>query len=185
MNSKKGQASLEYLSTYTWAILVMIIFIGVLIYFDLFSAEKYTSQHCTFDANFFCHDYIIERDKDETNKFNMWLLLQNNMDREIFINKTKLLDNNYEEIACYSLKIYCRFNETNHYAQALPSNQRVSLVDPTKQWMPTRLCMLEFKLCDKLVPKGDKEEINVELNFSGEGKSATHLSYGSIYTNVK
>jgi len=41
---KKGQAAMEFLMTYGWAILAAVIAIGVLAYFGVFNPGKYTSN---------------------------------------------------------------------------------------------------------------------------------------------
>ena len=41
MYKKKGQAAMEFLMTYGWAILAAVVVIGVLAYFGVFSPGKY------------------------------------------------------------------------------------------------------------------------------------------------
>ncbi len=48
--SKKGQAAMEFLMTYGWAILVVIAAIGALAYFDVFSADNLLPETTTFAA---------------------------------------------------------------------------------------------------------------------------------------
>jgi len=49
---KKGQAAMEFLMTYGWAILVAIIAIGVLAYYGVFSPGKFVSSAATVNAPF-------------------------------------------------------------------------------------------------------------------------------------
>jgi len=56
---KKGQAAMEFLMTYGWAILAAIIAIGVLAYFGVFSPGKYMPNACTLNAPFGCDDYKV------------------------------------------------------------------------------------------------------------------------------
>ncbi len=53
--NKKGQAALEFLMTYGWAILAAIIVIGVLAYFGVFSPGRYAPQACAVTAPFYCN----------------------------------------------------------------------------------------------------------------------------------
>ncbi|NQU98895.1 hypothetical protein HQ533_05505 [Candidatus Woesearchaeota archaeon] len=179
--NSKAQAAVEYLINYSWAFLTLLIFIGVLMYFDVFNAERYATQYCIFDANFFCNDYSIEADTD---KFNMRVLLQNNMNKEVVINQTMLRDENGQEIICADLKIYCRFNEIVTSATATPSNVKVVTTKPEK-WIPTRLCKLDFQECDMQVFSGTKERISIRLNFSGVNNTQTHLSQGVVFASVQ
>jgi uncharacterized protein (UPF0333 family) len=56
---KKGQAAMEFLMTYGWAILAAIIAIGVLAYFGVFSPGKYMPNACTLNAPLGCDDYRV------------------------------------------------------------------------------------------------------------------------------
>lgn len=56
--NKKGQAALEFLLTYSWAILVVIVIIGALAYFGVLNPENFIPEKCTFTAGFACDDYV-------------------------------------------------------------------------------------------------------------------------------
>jgi hypothetical protein len=56
---KKGQAAMEFLMTYGWAILAAIIAIGVLAYFGVFSPGKYMPDACTINAPLGCDDHKV------------------------------------------------------------------------------------------------------------------------------
>lgn len=49
---KKGQAAMEFLMTYGWAILAAIIAIGVLAYYGVFSPEKFVSASTVVNSPF-------------------------------------------------------------------------------------------------------------------------------------
>lgn len=53
MVNKKGQAAMEFLMTYGWAILAAILAIGVLAYFGVFTPGKYTSGSSLVTAPFY------------------------------------------------------------------------------------------------------------------------------------
>ncbi|MEN9626747.1 MAG: hypothetical protein RL557_1075 [archaeon] len=53
MMKKKGQAAMEFLMTYGWAILAAVIAIGVLAYFGVFTPGKYTSGNALVTAPFY------------------------------------------------------------------------------------------------------------------------------------
>ncbi len=52
---KKGQAAMEFLMTYGWAILAAVIVIGVLAYFGVFSPSTYVPNQCVVSAPFGCN----------------------------------------------------------------------------------------------------------------------------------
>lgn len=51
--NKKGQAAMEFLMTYGWAILAAVIAIGVLAYFGVFSPGKYISGNAVVNPPFY------------------------------------------------------------------------------------------------------------------------------------
>jgi len=56
---KKSQAALEFLTTYGWAFLVILIMIGTLAYFGILNPGKILPNRCTFGSEFQCVDYQI------------------------------------------------------------------------------------------------------------------------------
>ena len=56
---RKGQAAMEFLMTYGWAILAAIIAIGVLAYFGIFSPGKFVPDACTLSTPFGCLDDTV------------------------------------------------------------------------------------------------------------------------------
>ncbi len=53
---KKGQAAMEFLMTYGWAILVVLAAIGALAYFGVLNPGQLLPDKCTFPASFDCID---------------------------------------------------------------------------------------------------------------------------------
>ena len=56
---KKSQAAIEFLATYGWAFLIILIVIGALSYFGILSPSKLLPDRCNFGAEFGCVDYGI------------------------------------------------------------------------------------------------------------------------------
>ena len=54
MKTKKGQAALEFLMTYGWAILVVLIAIGALVYFGFLSPERFVQDNCNLTPPLSC-----------------------------------------------------------------------------------------------------------------------------------
>lgn len=53
----KSQAALEFLMTYGWAILVVLVAIGALAYFGVLSPDRFIAQRCSFPAGITCLDF--------------------------------------------------------------------------------------------------------------------------------
>ncbi len=57
---RKGQSALEYLVTYGWAILAIVIVAAVLWYFGVFNPSRFTASHqCGGFSSFQCLDYAV------------------------------------------------------------------------------------------------------------------------------
>ncbi len=59
MIDKKGQAAMEFIMTYGWAILAAVIAIAVLAYFGVFSPGRYIPNVCTINSPLGCDEYKI------------------------------------------------------------------------------------------------------------------------------
>ena len=57
---KKGQAALEYLVTYGWAFLAILVVLGALAYFGLLTPARYLPARCEFGVQLECVDYVLE-----------------------------------------------------------------------------------------------------------------------------
>ncbi|MBR9692565.1 hypothetical protein GOV07_01395 [Candidatus Woesearchaeota archaeon] len=62
MNRKhrRGQAALEFLTTYGWAFLVILVMIGALAYFGVINPNRFLPEKCLFQQEFHCKDYQVK-----------------------------------------------------------------------------------------------------------------------------
>ncbi len=79
---KKAQGALEFLMTYGWAFLVILIMIGALAYFGVLSPTKFLPERCTFGSQFMCKDYLITTDGSTAD---VTVKLQNNLGQAIYV----------------------------------------------------------------------------------------------------
>jgi hypothetical protein len=56
---RRGQAALEFLTTYGWAFLVILVMIGALSYFGVLDPGRFTSDRCVAGTPFYCSDKLI------------------------------------------------------------------------------------------------------------------------------
>ena len=54
-----GQSAMEFLMTYGWAILIMLVVISILFYLGVFSPETVSPKSCVLPAGFSCYGYKI------------------------------------------------------------------------------------------------------------------------------
>jgi len=62
---KKSQAAMEFLMTYGWAILVVLVAIGALAYFGVLSPDKFLPAKCVLPAGITCVDFKIDSATDK------------------------------------------------------------------------------------------------------------------------
>jgi len=81
----KAQAAMEFIMTYGWAILVVILAIIALTYFGVLNPENYLKERCIPASGIKCVDHKAE-------SFGVTLKLENNMGNDILIKKIQLVD---------------------------------------------------------------------------------------------
>jgi len=54
---RKAQAALEFLTTYGWAFIVILVMIGALAYFGVLNPSKVTPNRCIVEAGIECKEY--------------------------------------------------------------------------------------------------------------------------------
>jgi len=59
-NTKRGQAAIEFLVTYGWAIMAAMLVIGALAYFGMTNPATSLPDKCIFSNSFECKDYHLD-----------------------------------------------------------------------------------------------------------------------------
>lgn len=90
-----AQAALEFLTTYGWAFLVILIMIGTLAYFGILSPGKILPNRCTIGPEFDCVDYQISATQ---NTFK--IRLKNNVGEPIAVQSVALKSETATNFAC-------------------------------------------------------------------------------------
>lgn len=185
MMKKKGQISIEYLVNYFWVFVIITIFFGVLVYLNFFDTQRFVDEYCNFDTNFHCTEMVVQ--KDRLDRFDMKLLIQNNMNRVIVVNTIEVVDEIDGPIECKMIEIFCPFDDNESYAKTLiEKNHNITITNILKAWVPTRLCKLEFDECRKSSYKQNtKQKFIVIIKFIGENSKNMHSSRGALYAYVQ
>ena len=89
MFSKKVQAALEFLMTYGWAILVVLVAVAALSYFGLLNLSTFLPDKCVLPPGIACLDYNVEN-------FRVILVLQNTGGEIITIDRVTVSGNNQQ-----------------------------------------------------------------------------------------
>lgn len=85
--NKKAQGALEFLMTYGWAFLVILIMIGALAYFGVLSPSKFLPERCTLTTGLTCEDYKLTTTTVD-------LKVRNNMGMTITVSDFSMTDAN-------------------------------------------------------------------------------------------
>ncbi len=91
----KSQAALEFLTTYGWAFLVILIMIGTLAYFGILKPSKILPSRCNIGPEFQCVDHQISA---TANTFKM--RLKNNVGEPITVQSMTLDSETVTKFAC-------------------------------------------------------------------------------------
>ncbi len=90
---RKGQAAIEFLMTYGWAILVVLVVIGALGYFGVLNPTALLPEKCVFGVELSCQDYALHTNKIE-------LRLQNNVGTAMIITKAAVVSDDKVTALC-------------------------------------------------------------------------------------
>jgi len=69
MRGNKAQAAMEFLMTYGWAILVVLVVIGALAYFGVLSPGRLLPDRCQLPPGVSCEDFSLVRTTNTTRPF--------------------------------------------------------------------------------------------------------------------
>jgi len=130
---KRGQAAMEFLVTYGWAFLVVLVMVGALAYFGVLNPQNLVSDRCIAPPGFSCEDYQVSANSGVTVKlknglgYTMYVMngIANNYvlsprGNSFSCNPTSgtSLDGEYINIAC---------NSANAYGMGVSSGEKVKL----------------------------------------------------------
>ena len=59
MVERKGQAAMEFLMTYGWALLVVLVAIGALAFFGVLNPSQFLPSTCTITPGLHCEDFVV------------------------------------------------------------------------------------------------------------------------------
>ena len=91
MMAPKAQAAMEFLMTYGWAILVVLVVIGALAYFGVLSPTSILPEKCFFQVGLECEQYVVGNGQAQ-------FIVRNNLGKKLTINSLKLIDENNNEV---------------------------------------------------------------------------------------
>ncbi|MBR9692563.1 hypothetical protein GOV07_01385 [Candidatus Woesearchaeota archaeon] len=164
---RRAQASLEYIITYGWAFLVILIVIGALAYFGVLNPSKWVPDDCDFGAQLECVDYQVRAGANDISLF-----VRNNFGKEIDITDVKIT---IEDIGPVGL-----------LKTSLPPNNFITISAGTTG----ELIIGNVIDTNPLLFEGEKQRLIINITFK-RGSEANpnlnppHTIRGSLYTTTK
>lgn len=157
---KRAQAALEFLTTYGWAFLVILIMISTLAYFGVLKPSRLLPDRCSFGAEFECKDFQISQADDTI--------------------KVKLKNNAGDAIAVNSMSV------STESAIALNCT---GAPDFTGVWPLGGIRDFIFTECNTHevgFVSGDKGKVSIKLSYYSirSGSDYSHIVSGEIFATV-
>jgi hypothetical protein len=154
---RRGQAALEFLTTYGWAFLVILVMIGAISYFGILQPTKLLPSRCTISPEFNCVDYAID-----SSGF-IQLQLKQNAGKTIFLNN-----------------ITCAYEET--VVRGLPSPSPAS---SPSSWSPKATLPLNCTIPAVGLLAGQKVKVTFDITYQKSATGLTHVTSGELFNEVK
>ncbi|MBS3126304.1 hypothetical protein J4453_02580 [Candidatus Woesearchaeota archaeon] len=90
MLPKKAQSAMEFLMTYGWAILIVLVAVGALAYMGVMKADRFAPEACTLAPGLYCADFRVTS-SDVT------LLVENTLNEDVIVTRLSFPDVSCEE----------------------------------------------------------------------------------------
>jgi hypothetical protein len=179
MHTKKGQAALEFLTTYGWAFLVILVMIGALAYFGVLDPTRFLPQRCQFGAEMHCDQFALDFSDGEA-----LFALKNSLPDHVFITNVEW---KIPETDTWNA---CEDGITLNII-ALGAGQqfnRDSIADFTCTDTTAGAGNLALGGASATLIEGDKQRIQFRITYN-EGTAASLVYakniFGEIYANVR
>lgn len=163
---RKSQAALEFLTTYAWAFIVIVISISALYYFGIFDFDKYLPQKCLFPEQFKCLDFTLK-------PTSLMFKLVNNIGEDICVKSVEVTNEANPPLSC-------DFNSVPHV-----KGDDCGVGE--FEWLHSAEKDFEFTTCANgaYIPD-EKTEVFVKINYYSFNTPShpTHLINGKINGRV-
>lgn len=161
LSGKRGQVGLEFLTTYAWAFVVILIVIGALTYFGITNPSKALPDRCNMGAEFSCVNHLI----DATNS-QVLLRLRNGLGEVVVANG------------------FSASSEDGGVSCSTTSPSSIS------SWVPGNVTDITFTSCGLSAGgfvSGQKEKLFVQFSYYDKksGSAYARVVKGEIFSTVK
>ena len=162
---QKSQAALEFLTTYAWAFIVIVVTISALYYFGIFDFDRYLPQKCIFPEQFKCLDFTLKPNS-------LMFKLVNNIGEDVCMKSVAVTNDANPPLTC-------TFNSSPHSRGVCAALEY--------EWDHAVEKDFEFTSCAKgaYIPD-EKIEVKINLNYYSLNTPSKpiHSIYGKINGRV-
>jgi len=111
----KAQASMEFITTYAWAISVVLVMVGAVIYFGVFNEETFLKPYCSITTELVCEDNSMHEN-------GVRLKLRNNFEKDITISQIALSTDSGTTTSCNIADVNISIGRTENFECRFASN---------------------------------------------------------------
>ncbi len=156
MRTTKAQSSVEYLSTYAWAFVVLLVTISALSYFGVFNSDTYTVAKCESGNQISCIDTYLATNTSDDNT-SVYVMFRNNYPRKIIIENVTLIDKNFVAVT------------SQQRALIVPSAKKATITFTTDDYAP----VIGKKETLRFVITYRRYDVGVSQNYTITGQLTT------------
>jgi len=153
---KKAQAAMEFLMTYGWAIMVVLVVIGALVYFDVLNPANFLSESCVLTMPLNCGDYSVRNGA-------IGLDIANSGGRAVEITSVSITGDALAGVCSVALGA----------AVSIDSGESAPFT------------VTDAVNCAKVATGRDKNKYAVSVSYNYAGSTYTHTSTGKVFAKVE
>ncbi len=180
----RAQASLEFLSTYGWAFIVIILMIGTVSFFGVSNPDIFIAEKCTFEEDITCVDFFastIELSGEEAGL--LVLTMRQSTGRSVFVQEVDC-SRNYDSFSF----IHTTADEFADVNNRLTGVNAMETDDPLRQWDPSEELTVKCHISDagnSPFIKGESASIPVSLVIKKRADGFNHVYNSEVITRVQ
>ena len=164
---RRAQAALEFITTYGWAILIVLVMTGTFAYFGVLNPSIVTPERCGTSPEFVCTDFKITSSASTPNT-NISMILKQTIGKTI-----------------YPTNFSCNYQGINDYE--LASNKAPDIIiggtysNFGNSWSPTNSIQIScFQNIPPSLKGSNKIKINYVLKYKTSSSGLEHSSEGEL-----
>lgn len=183
----RAQASIEFLSTYGWAFMVIILMIATVSYFGMTNPDVFIAEKCTFEDDITCLDYFASTitldDGDDAGL--LVLTMRQSTGRSVFVQGMSC-SRQYDSFA-YVHQEDDGFSERNNLLGD-SEGAGIDINHPLRRWDPSEEFTIKCHISDagkSPFVRGESASVPVTLAIKKRADGFTHIYNSEVIVRVQ